>query len=176
MIEIDNNIIDWMNTLKYTINFGNKRPSIEGVILKELTTHLDGRGDVIELWSKPWIGEGFVNTQHVYQSATDFGVVKAWHLHKIHTDQITVTRGKLQLSLIDLRKGSASFGNVDIFFLGSSAPRIIKVPPFIMHGWKALSSPEVIVVNMQSHIYMPEDEIRFPWDCVLHEIWEPKNG
>ncbi len=41
--------------------------------------------------------------EHVYQSATDYGVVKCWHLHDRHTDQFTVTRGKLQVTLVDIR-------------------------------------------------------------------------
>ena len=45
-----------------------------------------------------------------------------------------------------------------------------------MHGWKALSEPEVLVVNFQSEIYDPKDEIKIAWDTVLSEIWEPLNG
>jgi hypothetical protein len=46
----------------------------------------------------------------------------------------------------------------------------------IMHGWKALTQPEVIVVNLQSHVYDAADEFKFPWDCVLADVWEPRNG
>jgi hypothetical protein len=34
----------------------------------------------------------------------------------------------------------------------------------------------VIVVNLQSHVYDPADEFKFPWDCVLARTWEPRNG
>lgn len=113
---------------------------------------------------------------HVYQSATDYGVVKCWHLHDIHTDQFTVTRGKLQVTLVDIRPDSPTFGHVNPIILGGQRPRLIKIPPMIMHGWKALSMPEVIVVNLQSHVYDAADEFKFPWNCVLEEVWEPKNG
>jgi dTDP-4-dehydrorhamnose 3,5-epimerase len=168
--------IEELNQIQYKITPNRNTPSIEGLIVKDLVVNLDGRGDVIELWSKNWFSDGFVNTDHVYQSATDFGVVKSWHMHILHTDQITVTRGKLQLTIVDLRRDSSTFGNVDIIFLGSSKPRIVKIPPMLLHGWKALSSPEVIAVNMQSHVYDPADEIRYPWDCVLTNIWQPLNG
>jgi len=46
----------------------------------------------------------------------------------------------------------------------------------VMHGWKALTQPEVIVVNLQSHVYDSADEFKFAWDCVLEQVWEPKNG
>ena len=169
--------VEWLRDIPYRIQSPYQAPTIKGVILKELKALVDGRGDVIELWSKPWIeAEGFVYPEHVYQSATDYGVVKCWHLHDRHTDQFTVTRGKLQVTLVDIRPDSPTFGHVNPIFLGSQRPRLIKIPPMVMHGWKALSPPEVIVVNLQSHIYDAADEFKFPWNCVLEDVWEPKNG
>lgn len=168
---------EWLRTIRYQIKSPYQPPTIQGVQLKDLRPLVDGRGDVIELWSHPWVeAEGFVVPEHVYQSATDYGVVKCWHLHDIHTDQFTVTRGKLQVTLVDLRPGSPTFGHVNPVFLGVQRPRLLKIPPMVMHGWKALSQPEVIVVNFQSHIYSAADEFKFTWNCVLEEVWEPRNG
>ena len=168
--------VEWLKTLHFKVQPANKA-TIQGVIVKDLTVHLDGRGEVTELYSKPWIEkDGLADIQHIYQSATDYGVVKCWHLHEIHTDHFTVTRGKLQVSIVDLREDSPTFAHVNCFFLGSLRPRLIKIPPRLMHGWKALSEPEVLVVNCQSHVYDAADEFKFPWDCVLADVWEPKNG
>lgn len=168
--------VEWLKTLPYKVQPANKA-TIQGVVVKDLTVHLDGRGEVTELYSKPWIEkDGLADIQHIYQSATDYGVVKCWHLHEIHTDHFTVTRGKLQVSIVDLREDSPTFAHVNCFFLGSLRPRLIKIPPRLMHGWKALSEPEVLVVNCQSHVYDAADEFKFPWDCVLADVWEPKNG
>lgn len=168
--------IEWLQSIDYQIQ-PSRQLTIADAVVKDLTTHLDGRGDVIELWSRPWVErDDLVTPAHIYQSATDYGVVKCWHLHQSHTDQFTVTRGKLQVSLVDLRQDSPTFGHVNRLFLGIQQPRLIKIPPMVMHGWKALSQPEVIVVNLQSHVYDPADEYKFPWDCVLLDIWEPRNG
>jgi len=167
---------EWLKKQKFEIKNGI---TIDGVFLKELTTYLDDRGDVIELWSEGWeeYKKGIIgSTNHVYQSATDPGVVKCWHLHAIHTDQFTVTRGKLQVSMIDVRVDSPTFGHVNKVVLGIQKARFLKIPPGIMHGWKALGSVESIVVNFQSHLFDPEDEYKFTWDCVMKEIWGPKNG
>lgn len=169
--------VDWLRQIDYRIQSPYKPPTINGVVLKDLQVHLDGRGDVIELWSAPWLEiDNLVYPQHIYQSATDYGVVKCWHMHEHHTDQFTVTRGKLQVTLVDVRPDSPTFGHVNPIFLGTQRPRLLKIPPMIMHGWKALSEPEVIVVNLQSHVYDPADEYKYPWDCVLSEVWEPRNG
>ena len=169
--------IEWLKQQKFSVQNIFAPPTIEGVILKELNALVDGRGDVTELWSKPWVEkENFLVPEHCYQSATDVGVVKCWHLHAIHTDQFTVTRGKLQVTLVDIREGSKTFGHVNKVFMGTQKPRLLKIPPGIMHGWKALTEPEVLVVNFQSHVYDARDEYKFPWNCVLEEVWEPING
>ncbi len=167
--------VEWLQGLDYLVQPPG-RATIEGVIVRELVVHLDGRGEVTELWSRPWMKDGLGQVEHLYQSATDYGVVKCWHLHDVHTDHFTVTRGKLQVSIVDLRPESPTFRHVNRLFLGTLRPRLVKIPPRIMHGWKALSAPEVLVVNGQSHVYDPADEFKFPWDCVLPGIWEPLNG
>ena len=80
---------EWLRSLSFTRVSGGTA-TIDGVLYRPLTVHLDGRGDVTELWSAPW--PGVSKPAHVYQSATDFGVVKCWHVHEEHTDQFTVTR------------------------------------------------------------------------------------
>jgi dTDP-4-dehydrorhamnose 3,5-epimerase len=150
--------------------------TIQGLMFRDLTAHVDGRGDVIELWSEGWDDPRILRPRHVYQSATDAGVIKAWHLHQEHTDQFTCTRGKLQVSVADVREGSPTFGHVNTFILGVQRPLMIQIPPGTIHGWKALTPPEAIVVNFQTHVYDPADEFKFPWDCVLTEVWEPRNG
>lgn len=166
---------EWLQSLDFRIQPANQA-TIQGVIVRDLTVHLDGRGEVTELWSSAWAKDGVERVEHVYQSATDVGVVKCWHLHQIHTDHFTVTRGKLQVCIADLRTESPTFGHVNRIFLGSLRPRLIKIPPRLLHGWKALSAPEVLVVNGQTHVYDAKDEFKFPWDCVLQEVWEPLNG
>ena len=158
-------------------NFQMSKELIDGAIVKDLKAIIDGRGDVIELWSLPWVEkENFVIPKHCYQSATDYGVTKCWHLHEKHIDQFTVTRGKLQVVLVDTREDSPTFGKVNSIILGQGQPRLIKIPAGIMHGWKSLAEPETIVVNFQSEIYDPADEFKFTWNCVLADAWEPKNG
>ncbi len=165
----------WLKGLAYEVQPAGK-VTVEGVQIRELTAHVDGRGDVTELWSAPWMKDGFVRAEHAYQSATDHGVVKCWHLHAVHTDQFTVSRGKLQVVLVDLREDSKTFRHVNSVFLGTLKPRLMKIPPGVMHGWKALTPPEVLVVNFQSHVYDPADEFKFTWNCVLEHVWEPRNG
>lgn len=165
--------VEWLQSVEFKTPTLNS-PTIDGVLFRPLVAHVDGRGDVTELWSAPW--PGFDKPAHVYQSATDFGVVKCWHLHEIHTDQFAITRGKVQVSVADVREESPTFGHVDTFILSAANPGLVKIPPGLLHGWKALSSPEIIVFNLQTHVFDPADEFKFAWDCVLAEVWQPRNG
>jgi dTDP-4-dehydrorhamnose 3,5-epimerase len=174
MVDLSYLKLEWLKQQKFQVQ---KEITIDGVYLKELEVKLDGRGDVIELYSEPWVDDkNILRPKHVYQSATDYGVTKCWHAHQHHTDQFTVTRGKLQVSLVDLRKDSPSFLHVNKVIFGTQKPRFLKIPPGIMHGWKALSMPEVIVVNLQTEVYDLKDEMKFDWDIILKDIWEPLNG
>ena len=120
--------VEWLKTLHYKVQPANKA-TIQGVIVKDLTVHLDGRGEVTELYSKPWIEkDGLADIQHIYQSATDYGVVKCWHLHEIHTDHFTVTRGKLQVSIVDLREDSPTFADRKSTRLNSSHSSVSRMP------------------------------------------------
>ena len=165
---------EWLQQQHYIID---RNVTITGVYVKELNPIVDGRGGVTELWSLPWTEkEDLVVPKHVYQSATDYGVIKCWHLHARHIDQFTVTRGKLQVSLVDLREDSPTFLHANKIIISTQHPKLVKIPFGIMHGWKALTPPEVIVTNLQSEVYDASDEYKFPWDTVLTEIWEPQNG
>ncbi len=161
---------DGIPSLNFTLN---EQPLHEMCAL-QLKPIVDGRGELTELWSAPWMdAKGLVNPIHIYQSATDYGVVKAWHLHRQHTDQFAITRGKIQVVCADARQKSPTFRQYFSVIAGSHNPLLLKIPPGILHGWKALSVPEAIVVNLQSHAYDPADEIRLPWDCILQNVWEP---
>jgi len=165
--------VDWLKSIDYQI-FSVGKATIDGVVHRSLTPIVDGRGEVTELWSEPW--QGFGPPVHIYQSGTDYGVIKCWHLHEIHTDQFAISRGKVQVTLVDVREDSTSFGYVNIFVLGTLSPGLVRIPPGLLHGWKALSGPETLVLNFQSHVYDPADEYKFPWDCVLKDVWQPING
>src|SRR5215510_9506031 len=144
--------VEWLQGLEYSISpLGTA--TIDGVVHRRLTPIVDGRGEVTELWSEPW--EGFTPAVHIYQSGTDYGVVKCWHLHDIHTDQFAISRGKVQVTLADVREDSPTFGQVNLFMLGTLNPGLVRIPPGLLHGWKALSGPETIVLNFQSHVYDP---------------------
>jgi dTDP-4-dehydrorhamnose 3,5-epimerase len=137
---------------------------IEGVKVKKLKVIPDERGRLMEILRSD--GEIFQKFGQVYMTTTYPGVIKAWHYHKIQTDNVAVLKGTLKLALYDPREGSSTQGKVDEFFIGEHNPLLIQIPPQVYHGWKCISQEEAIVVNCPTELYnyKDPDEYRLPFD------------
>lgn len=151
-------------------------PTIRDVYYKKLTTYVDGRGDLTELWSEPWGKKEKVSgkIEHVYFNTTHQGVTKGWHVHEKTYSQYTCVLGKMQVVLVDVRQKSLTFGYVDQFLIGTKNPSLIVIPPGILKAWKSLQGDSVIVNLLTSADI--KDNYKYPWDTFLTDIWEPKNG
>ena len=133
---------------------------IDGVKLKKLKVIPDERGRVTELLRAD--DEIFQKFGQVYVTTAYPGVVKAWHSHAKQTDYFTCIQGMMKLVLYDARDDSATKGEVNEFFVGVHNPRLVVIPPRVLHGFKCISETEAIVVNCPTEVYNHDapDEIR----------------
>jgi len=136
---------------------------IEGVLIKDLLTHKDQRGYFREIirHDDDFFAEGFGQWSH---SLMYTGVIKAWHLHQVQTDWWYVVSGVLRVGLCDRRPESETFSQTMDFMMGDhQAAQVLKIPPGIAHGCKALQGP-VNLLYMTSHTYNSDDEYRIAHD------------
>jgi dTDP-4-dehydrorhamnose 3,5-epimerase len=136
---------------------------IEGVMIKELVTHADERGYFRELIRETddFFEEGFGQWSH---SLVNTGVAKAWHIHKLQIDWWYVACGLLKVALHDTRPESKTYRTTMELLLGDHQPaRILRVPPGVAHGCKALSGP-VHLFYVTSRVYDAADEGRIAFD------------
>lgn len=136
---------------------------IDGVIIKELTTHRDRRGFFREIIrsTDDFFADGFGQWSH---SLMFDGVTKAWHYHKIQTDWWYVCSGVLRVGLCDMRKDSSTYKETMDFLMGDLQPaQVIKIPPGVIHGCQTVQGP-VNLVYITSHVYNPDDEFRIAHD------------
>ena len=100
----------------------------------------------------------------VYLTTAYPGVVKAWHLHKKQTDHFCVVKGMAKVVLYDGRAGSPTRGAVNEFFLGELNPQLVVIPRLVMHGFKAIGTEEVYLLNLPTELYhyRDPDEHRLP--------------
>ena len=136
---------------------------IDGVVIKELTTHVDERGFFRELvrGDDPVFLQGFGQLSH---SLVHLGVVKAWHGHRRQTQWTYVAAGTLKIAVHDTRSESPSTGETIEFFLGDNfSARIYRLPPGVVHGYCVIAGP-AHVIYVTSGTYDPAEEVRITHD------------
>lgn len=150
---------------------------IDGVKTKKLRVIPDERGRLTEILRSD--DDIFIKFGQCYMTSTYPGVVKAWHFHKIQTDNFVVVTGMFKVVLYDARDESPTKGEVNEFFLGDHNQQLLQIPPGVYHGWKCISAHEGIVVNASTETYNYDDpdEFRLPFDTdEIPYDWEIKMG
>jgi len=91
-------------------------------------------------------------------------VVKAWHYHQKQDDLWFVVSGTAQIGLHDLREGSPTCGQTDVFYLGDAQRALLFIPHGVAHGYRVLGPAPMGLVYFTTHVYNPGDELRRAWD------------
>src|SRR5438046_8869564 len=104
--------------------------SIDGVVLKELTTHADERGFFREVIRES--DEFFDHFGQWSHSLMHPGVARAWHIHQHQTDWWYVI-GALQVALYDTREDPPTTGQLMEVRRGASRTARRKLAPGVAH-------------------------------------------
>ncbi len=137
---------------------------IEGVHIRNLKVIPDERGYLMEILRSDW--PEFERFGQVYITSCYPGIIKGWHYHKKQTDNFVCIKGMAKVVLYDARTGSPTFGLINEFFIGERNPVLIKIPPLVYHGFKAIGGNEAIILNVPTELYnySDPDEYRVPFD------------
>ncbi|OGP82030.1 MAG: dTDP-4-dehydrorhamnose 3,5-epimerase [Deltaproteobacteria bacterium RBG_16_54_11] len=150
---------------------------IDRVKVKKLRVVPDERGRLMEILRND--DEIFQQFGQVYMTTTYPDVVKAWHFHRIQTDNVAVVKGMIKLVLYDPREGSPTKGEVNEFFIGEHNPVLVQIPPEVYHGWMCISEQEAIAVNCPTEVYNREDPDEYrvdPHENAIPYKWARKDG
>lgn len=137
---------------------------IEGVKVRKLKPIPDERGRLMEMLRSDW--EEYEKFGQVYVTTCYPGVVKGWHYHKKQTDHFICVHGMAKVVLYDGRENSSTKGRINEFFMGEKNPLLLKIPPLVMHGFKAMGTETAYIINIPTELYNYEkpDEYRLPPD------------
>lgn len=137
---------------------------IKGVLLKKLKVIPDERGWLMEILRCD--DDLFEKFGQVYLTTAYPGVVKAWHYHKKQFDNFTCIHGMMKVVLYDSREDSSTYKEINEFFIGEKNPLLIKVPPLVYHGFKAIGTKTAYFLSVPTEPYNYEnpDEYRLPPD------------
>jgi dTDP-4-dehydrorhamnose 3,5-epimerase len=135
--------------------------NLSGPILLEPTVHEDNRGFFIESYRRDelaalGIGEEMVQDNH---SRSREGVVRGLHFQVGAgiAKLVRCVRGAILDVVVDLRKGSPTYGRWEAFQLDDRNLRLLYCPVGFAHGFCVLS-PVADVVYKQSGYYNPNLE------------------
>lgn len=142
---------------------------LPGPVLIEPDVHPDGRGFFCETYRREWHaaagipeGEEFVQDNH---SRSSRGVVRGMHFH-VGDGVAKLVRcgiGAIVDVLVDLRRGSPTYGEWEAYELDDESMRILYVPVGFAHGFCALSETADVLYK-QTAYYSPEVERGIAWD------------
>lgn len=148
---------------------------IAGVEVRPFALWPDDRGYFLEVGR---MGQGliaeFPSTSTQVSAAMNYpGIIKAFHYHKFQTDYWVPAAGLLQVALVDLRRGSRSFGAKNTLYVGALRAWQILIPPGVAHGYKVIGEHPSVLIYVTDRTYDPKDEGRIPYnDTAIAYDWE----
>jgi dTDP-4-dehydrorhamnose 3,5-epimerase len=129
----------------------------------------DLRGNFMETYSRPRLARAgfqgdFVQDNQSFSAAR--GTVRGLHFQsppKAQTKLIRVTRGAILDVAVDIRRGSATFGQHVAVELSADNARQLLVPAGFAHGFQTLT-PDCEVLYKVTDVYAPETEGGLLWN------------
>jgi len=119
-------------------------------MLKQLTTHLDERGRLTEIFRSSDDGHGF---GQAYITTASAGVVKAWHRHRKQWDRWYCVAGAAKVGLFDEATGEAR-----TVILAADTPQLLTIPAGLWHGFTPCHGHrEAAILNIPSAEYDASD-------------------
>jgi dTDP-4-dehydrorhamnose 3,5-epimerase len=85
--------------------------------------------------------------------------------------------GNIKLVLYDDRKTSPTYKELQEIFMGVDNYVLVKIPPDVVNGFKAVGNEKAIVANCSSIPHDPEEIERFdPFDKHIGYTWDIRHG
>jgi dTDP-4-dehydrorhamnose 3,5-epimerase len=139
---------------------------IAGIEIKPFALWPDDRGYFLEVAR---LGQGLVadfpgSRSQVSVAVNYPGIIKAFHYHKFQTDFWVPAAGLLQVALVDLRRGSSTFGLKNTLYVGALRPWQLLIPPGVAHGYKVIGEQPSTLVYITDRTYDPSDEGRIAYN------------
>lgn len=163
-----------------------KRFDIPDLVLFEPNIMVDNRG----LFAKTFTKELFeangiqLDILESYYSVSAKDVIRGMHFQTPpmeHNKLVYVTQGAVLDVVLDIRKGSPTFGKCFSTILSEENRNVLFIPIGFAHGFKSLADNSCIVYN-QSSVYAPDHDggilynsFGFDWQLTETPILSPRD-
>lgn len=139
---------------------------IDGVVVRNLSKHMDQRGWLVELFRQDEVAREFFPVMS-YISETRPGIARGPHEHREQADLFCfIGPSTFRVYLWDARRDSSTFGNRMVLEAGEDDPKSVIIPAGVVHAYKNIGAVPGWVVNLPNKLYAgsgrkePVDEIR----------------
>jgi dTDP-4-dehydrorhamnose 3,5-epimerase len=124
----------------------------DGVVLRDLVTHVDDRGSLCELVDPRW-AEIDEPLTYSYMWTIRPGVIKGWAVHEHKADRYTLLFGEVEIVLWDDREGSPTHGVVTQLFLSETRRQLLCIPAGVWHAIRGLGTRDGVLANFPTELY-----------------------
>lgn len=137
-------------------------PHIPGVLIFEPKVFGDSRGYFFESYNERLFQENAITTRFVQdnQSSSTYGVIRGLHYQlapHAQTKLIRVLSGRILDVIVDIRKGSPTYGQVFSIELSAENKKQLFIPAGFAHGFSVLSDTADILYKCDN-FYNKESE------------------
>lgn len=155
------------------------RTAIDDVVIIEPAVFGDDRGFFMESWNAARFAEAGIDVAFVQDnhSRSARGVLRGLH-YQVNQPQgklVRVAAGRVFDAVVDLRRGSPSFGKWVGVELSADNKRMLWVPPGLGHGFLTLEDGTDFLYKCTKY-YSPKDERSIRWDDPTIGIEWPLDG
>jgi dTDP-4-dehydrorhamnose 3,5-epimerase len=128
----------------------------------------DCRGRFVKIFHREAFAALGLETELVEEYFTESrrGVIRGLHFQTPPMDHIKVVfcvSGCVRDAVVDLRRGSPSFGCYELFELNAETANMVYIPKGLAHGFCTLSSSATLVYKT-STVYSPEHDAGVLWN------------
>jgi dTDP-4-dehydrorhamnose 3,5-epimerase len=131
---------------------------IEGVVVQELKKIVDEQGKVLHMLRAD--SPLFTKFGEIYFSIVNPDTAKPWKKHFKMTQHLAVPVGRIRLVIYDDRQSSKSTGKLDVLDIGEDNYCLVKIPPLVWYGFKAMSSAPALIADCADIPHDPDEIVR----------------
>lgn len=130
----------------------------------------DNRGRFVKIFHEPAFAEHGLETNFTeeYYSVSKRNVIRGMHFQlppMDHVKMVYCVEGQVMDAVVDLRVGSPTYGQHQLFELSAVKASSIYIPKGMAHGFCVLSEQAIMVYKV-STIYSPEHDAGLLWSSL----------
>ena len=141
---------------------------LSGCKALKLARHVDPRGTFVKTFSEglnmPAEFLRFKGREEFYTTSAKH-VLRGMHFQSPphhHAKLVSCTAGRVLDVILDLRKGSSTFGMYDSVVLSGESPEVVFLPPGIAHGFLSLEEHSAMTYKTDLE-YSPANDTGIKW-------------